>query len=127
MNWYLKVLQQFADFSTRARRKEYWMFTLFSALINILMIALDNYFDTTYGEFNESGYFETAYSLTVLVPSLAVGVRRMHDVGKSGWYILIPFYNFYLTCLDSEIGNNKWGDNPKGIGNDSAINLIGKE
>ena len=51
----------------------------------------------------------------------------MHDVGKSGWYMLIPIYNFVLACTDSEHGANEYGENPKGIGNKSEIDLIGKE
>ncbi|MBM3920822.1 MAG: DUF805 domain-containing protein [Sphingomonadales bacterium] len=55
----------------------------------------------------------TLYSLAVLLPSLAVAVRRMHDVGKSGWFILIPIYNLILACTDSQVGENEYGSNPK--------------
>ena len=127
MNWYLKVLKQYLDFSGRARRKEYWMFILFNTIISIVLILLDTALGTTYGELNDEGYIETFYSLAILIPYLAVTVRRMHDVGKSGWYMLIPIYNFILACTDSDHGSNEYGDNPKGIGNDSDINLIGKE
>ncbi len=127
MNWYLKVLKQYSDFSGRARRKEFWMFILFNFLFTMLMKVLDNLLGTTYGDYNEEGYLETFYSLAVLIPYLAVSVRRIHDVGKSGWFVLIPIYNFILFCTDSENGENKWGDNPKGIGNDLMINQIGKE
>ena len=122
MNWYLKVLKQYADFKGRARRKEYWMFFLFNIIISYSLtfaaIGLEVPILATIG---------SIYSLAVLVPGIAVGVRRMHDVGKSGWFLLIPIYNLILACTDSENGSNKWGDNPKGIGNDSAINEIGKE
>ena len=127
MNWYLKVLKQYTDFNGRARRKEYWMFVLFNTIFTVCLVFLDQTLGTTYGELNEDGYLETVYSLAVLLPYLAVTARRMHDVGKSGWYMLIPFYNFILACTDSENGENKWGENPKGIGNNSEINLIGKE
>ncbi|WP_252306627.1 DUF805 domain-containing protein, partial [Vibrio splendidus] len=56
----------------------------------------------------ETSLIETIYSIAVFLPSLAVGVRRMHDAGKSGWFLLIPFYNLYLACTDSENGENKW-------------------
>ena len=69
----------------------------------------------------------TIYSFAVLIPGIAVAVRRMHDVGKDWWYMLIPFYNIYLACTDSEPGPNEWGENPKGIGNDTAIEQIGVE
>jgi uncharacterized membrane protein YhaH (DUF805 family) len=53
-------------------------------------------------------------SLAVLIPGRAVGVRRMHDVGKSGWFLLIPVYNLILACTDCEAGENMYGPNPKG-------------
>ena len=127
MNWYLKVLKQYTDFNGRARRKEYWMFILFNSIFSVCLVFLDQALGTTYGELNEDGYLETIYSLAVLLPYLAVTARRMHDIGKSGWFMLIPIYNFILACTDSENGENKWGENPKGIGNNSEINLIGKE
>ncbi|TXD49288.1 DUF805 domain-containing protein [Polaribacter sp. IC073] len=126
MNWYLKVLKQYSDFKGRARRKEYWMFVLFNIIFSILLVFLDKALGTTYGEFNEDGYFESFYSLAVLLPYIAVTARRMHDVGKSGWYMLIPIYNLILLCTDSDNGENKWGENPKGIGNNAEIDAIGK-
>jgi len=108
MNWYFKVLKQYADFSGRARRKEYWMFFLFNIIITygiqIFAVAI---------ELPELLIISTLYSFAVLIPSIAVGVRRMHDAGKSGWYLLIPIYSLILACTDSEEGNNKWGPNPK--------------
>ena len=53
------------------------------------------------------------YTLAVLIPSIAVGVRRMHDVGKSGWFLLIPIYNFILAVSEGEKGDNKYGPDPK--------------
>ncbi len=118
MNWYLKVLKQYTDFSGRARRKEYWMFFLFNIIfsygINILAIIM---------EVPALAIVSTVYSLAVLIPSIAVGVRRMHDVGKSGWYLLIPIYSLVLACTDSEQGSNKWGENPKNPNNE--LNDIG--
>jgi uncharacterized membrane protein YhaH (DUF805 family) len=122
MNWYLKVLKQYADFSGRARRKEYWMFALFNVIITyaITFISLGI-------EVPELSFISSIYSIAIIIPSLSVGVRRMHDVGKSGWYLLIPIYSFVLAVSDSENGANKWGDNPKGTGNDSKIDEIGVE
>ena len=122
MNWYLKVLKQYADFTGRARRKEYWMFFLFNMIISygINLIAV-------FLELPSLAIVSTLYSLAVLIPALAVGVRRMHDVGKSGWYLLIPIYNLILACTDSEAGSNKWGKNPKEVGNDTIIDTIGTE
>jgi uncharacterized membrane protein YhaH (DUF805 family) len=74
------------------------------------------------------------YILAIIIPSLALVVRRLHDVGKSGWFYLIsfiplvgPIWLLVLYCTDSNIGPNKWGDNPKELGNDTVINQIGKE
>ncbi|WP_298879855.1 DUF805 domain-containing protein [uncultured Polaribacter sp.] len=129
MNWYLKVLKQYADFSGRARRKEYWMFTLINILISWAFKLLDFAAGTT--------IFETIasiYSLAIIVPSIAVAVRRLHDIGKSGWYFLLVFlpiigwiWLIVLYATEGESKPNKWGDNPKGIGNDTAINQIGRE
>lgn len=111
MNWYLKVIQNYAKFSGRARRKEYWMFTLFSIIVQVILTIVAT-----------SVNFEllpSIYSLAVLLPTIAVGVRRMHDVGKSGWFILIPIYNLILACTDGEQGENAYGPDPK---NQSSMN-----
>ena len=114
MEWYLKCLRQYADFSGRARRKEYWMFTLFNAIISFVF----GFIIGLLGLPTEVAYI---YSLAVLVPSLAVCVRRLHDIGKSGWMyfiILIPIIGaiwlLVLFCQDSQPEDNEWGSNPKG-------------
>ncbi len=118
MEWYLKVLRQYADFKGRARRKEYWMFYLINTIISVVLSIVDT------SIFGLEGYgINTLYSLGVLVPSIAAAVRRMHDAGKSGWFILIPIYNIILLCTDSEEGDNKWGPNPKNPNNE--LNDIG--
>ncbi|MFS4492333.1 DUF805 domain-containing protein [Maribacter sp. 2308TA10-17] len=109
MNWYLKALKQYANFSGRARRKEYWMFFLFNILFIYGTLILSLVFDI-----QALLFVAITYVFVTLVPSLAIGVRRMHDIGKSGWYSLIPYYNIYLICLDSQEGRNKYGHNPKG-------------
>ncbi len=112
MNWYLKVLQNYATFSGRARRKEYWMFILFNFIISIVFTFIDMQVGT-YDMRSGYGLISTIYSLVVLVPSIAVAVRRMHDVGKSGWFILIPIYNFILAVTDGDKGANEYGPDPK--------------
>jgi uncharacterized membrane protein YhaH (DUF805 family) len=67
----------------------------------------------TYDAATGTGYLGTIYSLGVLIPSIAVGVRRMHDVGKSGWFLLIPIYNLILAVREGESGPNKYGPDPK--------------
>lgn len=119
MNWYLKALKQYADFKGRARRKEYWMFILFNIIFAFLAALIDNIMGTASPELGY-GIFYGIYALAVLIPSLAVIVRRLHDVGKSGWMyfiVLIPIIGaiwfIILMVKDSEPGSNKWGDNPK--------------
>lgn len=107
MNWYLKVLKQYTDFNGRARRKEYWMFYLFSVIISVVLGVIDGVLGM------EEFGIGTIYSLAIFIPTLAAGVRRMHDLGKSGWYILIPIYNLILLCTDGEEGSNEYGPNPK--------------
>ena len=105
MNYYLTVLKKYVVFTGRARRAEYWQFTLFSTIISAVLffigMAMD--FDILRG----------LYSLAVLLPTIAVGVRRMHDVNKSGWFFLIPIYNFILTCTEGTHGPNEYGPDPK--------------
>jgi len=123
MDWYLKVMKQYADFSGRARRKEYWMFTLFNiAIILALMIVL-----IAMGATNNKALIAIGlvlycgYALAVIIPSLAVCVRRLHDIGQSGWYYFIGFIPLVggiillvWFCQDSQAGENQWGANPKG-------------
>jgi len=122
MEWYLKVLKEYATFTGRARRKEYWMFFLFNMIISYGLTLLSMALEIPF-----LAIIANIYGLAVLVPGIAVGVRRMHDAGKSGWFLLIPFYNLYLAVTDSEPGENQWGPNPKGVGNNSAIDKIGTE
>jgi uncharacterized membrane protein YhaH (DUF805 family) len=121
MNWYLKVLKQYADFSGRARRKEYWMFALFNVIFIASAMILDTVLVVTIGEL-PYGVFYFLYSLAVLIPGLAVYVRRLHDIGKSGWIILIaiipiigPIWLLVLTLTASNHGENKYGPNPKEV------------
>ena len=121
MNWYLKVLKQYADFSGRARRKEYWMFALFNVIFIASAMILDTVLVVTIGEL-PYGVFYFLYSLAVLIPGLAVYVRRLHDIGKSGWMILIaiipiigPIWLLVLTLTASNHGENKYGSNPKEV------------
>ncbi len=115
MNWYIKVLQNYALFSGRARRTEYWMFVLINFIISIVLTVVDSMIFSPY----EPQWINTLYSLAVLLPSIAVAVRRMHDVGKSGWYILIPIYNIILAATEGDQGPNEYGEDPKNERNQS--------
>ncbi len=92
MNYYLKVLQNYATFSGRARRREFWYFALFNMIFVILAMVLDRVLGTTLkmgGVETPYGYIYLLYVLAIFIPGMAVSVRRLHDVGKSGWMYLI--------------------------------------
>ncbi|WP_112466707.1 DUF805 domain-containing protein [Streptomyces triticisoli] len=112
MNWYLEVLKKYAVFSGRARRKEYWMFILFNSIVSIVLFVIGQAIDVE--------ILSSLYSLAVLLPSLGVTIRRLHDTNRSGWWILIglvPLAGFIVllvfTVSDSQPGDNQYGPNPK--------------
>ena len=123
MNWYIRVLKKYAVFSGRARRKEYWMFFLFNFIFSLVAGLLDMViFVMAFWGFGFWGVgpIGVVYAIAVFVPGLAVSVRRLHDIGKSGWYLLInlipiagPIWFLVLVCLDSQPGDNAYGPNPK--------------
>ena len=125
MNYYLKVLQQYGDFNGRARRTEYWIYNIINSIIGGLLFFLDYLLGTTIdfldlGEGNSLGILYLVYALFVFIPGLAVAVRRLHDVGKSGWMLLIALipligaiWLLVLFLTDSNPGENKYGPNPK--------------
>ena len=95
MKWYFMVFKRYANFKSRARRKEFWIFSLFNIIFYMALVALDAFLK---GDFNDKVDFSESlpdinlvvfYMLIVLIPSLAVTVRRLHDVGKSGWILLV--------------------------------------
>ena len=113
MNWYLEVLKKYAVFSGRARRKEYWMFTLFSFIISCALVFVE-------GLAGSPGVVTFLYNLAVLIPGIAVSVRRLHDTNRSGWWVLIALIpligNIVLlvfTVQDSQPNENQYGSNPK--------------
>ncbi len=115
MSWYLQVLKKYAVFSGRARRKEYWYFELFNTII-VFVLAFIEGFATG----NDYSVFAILYNLAVLLPSIGVSIRRLHDTGRSGWWILIgliPLIGaiillFYVVS-DSQEGTNQYGPSPK--------------
>lgn len=116
MNWYLEVLQKYAQFTGRARRMEYWMFTLFNAIIIAAFAFLVVFLD-------KAGTIPMllliVYCVAVIVPAIAVAFRRLHDTGRSGWWLLlsiVPFGGIVLlvfNLLPGEAGENAYGPNPK--------------
>ena len=121
MDWYLKVLKQYADFNGRARRKEYWMFVLFNIIFGIIAMVLDNVLGLA---MDSMGYgpIYLLYVVALIIPGIAVSVRRLHDLGKSGvmlFLVLIPIIGaiwlFILFLKEGEEGENEYGPDPKEV------------
>ena len=123
MNWYLKCLKQYIDFWGRARRKEYWMFTLWNVVITLFLAALAP-IGMEIGSDSFVSYIPMVlyllYGLFILIPSFTVSVRRLHDIGKSGWWILIsliPVIGSIILlvwyCTEGQRCENEWGPDPK--------------
>ena len=119
MNWYFDVLKKYAVFSGRARRKEYWFFVLFNIIISIILAVIDGVTGTLDPE-SGMGLLGLVYTLAILIPALAVSVRRLHDTGRSGWWLLlllIPLIGTIVILIfmvqDSKPEENQYGPNPK--------------
>ncbi len=113
MNYYLEAWRKFATFRGRARRSEYWMFTLFNVIVSTVLFMVDMALGTMF-------LLGALYGLAAIIPGLAVTVRRLHDTGKSGWWILITLIPILGTIAflvfmfqDSYAGDNEYGPNPK--------------
>lgn len=119
MNWFIGALQKYADFSGRARRKEFWMFFLFYIIFAVVLTIIDGLIGWGFAG-GTIGILYTLFSLGILLPYLAVTVRRLHDIGKSGWWYfigLIPIIGgiwlIVLLATDGMPGENQYGPNPK--------------
>lgn len=119
MDWFLKALKKYSTFSGRAQRAEYWYFTLFYVLLLMCGSVVDMVTGLYHAE-AEVGLFGSLAFWGLLIPSIAVGVRRLHDTGRSGWWMLlwlVPLIGFIAwlvwTLQDSTPGANEYGPNPK--------------
>lgn len=110
------ALQNYAGFTGRARRKEYWQFVLLNLLLGIGAGILDNLLGLIAA--NGIGTIGLLVSLAMLVPGIAVGVRRMHDTNHSGWWIIVPIVNLVFAVTDGTRGANDYGPDPKGFSGD---------
>ena len=115
MSYAFEPLKKYAQFSGRSRRAEYWQYALFIGIVYVVLavLAAASKSSVVFG-------LLAVFYLGILVPSLAVGVRRLHDTGKSGWWLLfgiVPIVGeitlLVFTCLDSQPGPNRYGPNPK--------------
>ena len=124
MSWFILAWQRATDFSGRSRRKEYWFFHLFNALAFMILIFAGISLDMLFLGANHKGgifiFMVMLYAVAAFVPSLAVTIRRLHDIGKSGWWYFIAFVPLIgglvllvFTLLDSEPYANQWGLDPK--------------
>ena len=116
MNYFIDVVKKYAVFDGRARRKEYWMFLLFYIIIAVVLAIVE-------GLVGSPGFLGMILALALLLPSIGVTIRRLHDTSRSGWWILIGFVPLVggivllvFMCLDSTPGANAYGPNPKGEG-----------
>lgn len=115
MNWYLEVLRKYTEFTGRARRMEYWMFALFNFIIYVVLGIVIGLISK-----GLANVVLTIYALAVLLPSIAVAIRRLHDTGRTGWWLLIGLVPVIGTIilivfmvLDSDVGENQYGSSPK--------------
>lgn len=119
MNWYLAALKKYADFSGRATRSEYWYFVLFYLLIFIVLAIVDG-ITGTLSATSGLGLLSGIFTLAMIVPSISANVRRLHDIDRSGWWLLIaliPIIGVIVLLVfgvqDSQPSDNRFGPNPK--------------
>jgi uncharacterized membrane protein YhaH (DUF805 family) len=119
MNEFVDVLRKYAVFSGRARRSEYWWFVLIYLLISLGLMLLDGILGSSH-RFGDAGLLGGLFGLAMLLPSIAVSVRRLHDTDRSGWWLLIAFIPLLgaivllvFCALDSQPGENRFGPHPK--------------
>ena len=120
MSWYLEALKNYAVFSGRSRRKEYWYFVLCNVIVSLVLSGLDALLGTFSSSANV-GLLSGIYALAIIIPTLAVSVRRLHDIDRTGWWVLIHLVPvigsivlLVFAVLDGTPGENRFGSNPKG-------------
>ncbi|APO96913.1 DUF805 domain-containing protein [Xanthomonas vesicatoria] len=127
MEWMLLPLKRYADFEGRSRRKEYWMFMLLQVIVLVVLGIMFGIAAAVMGGDNGPGPLAwvvgaimAIFVLALIVPSIAVTVRRLHDQGKSGWFYLISFVPYVggfivlvFMCLEGTPGPNQYGESPK--------------
>jgi len=134
MNWYFKAFRQYADFQTRARRKEFWMFMLFHLGIIFSLNLISKWINREFGQNTNFEWLSNVIALYIfltVIPSLAIIVRRLHDQNRNRFFVLLPLFPFFggiafiiLMILPGTTGDNKYGPDPKRTQNE--IDDIGK-
>lgn len=108
MNGYLETLKKYVAFSGRASRREFWMFVLINFVIGFVLGFVTGLIDPKGG----LSFVGTLFQLAVLLPSIAVGVRRMHDTDRPGWWVIVPIMNIIYAIGEGTKGDNKYGPDP---------------
>ena len=129
MNWYLKALKKYAEFSGRATRQEYWIFVLFNLVFSSAATWLDRLLGVTYA--GDYGFINSLYTLVLFIPGLAVTVRRLHDTSKSGWFLLLFFipligwiWIIIVLATAGDKGSNKYGADPQESNSDGFSSVL---
>jgi uncharacterized membrane protein YhaH (DUF805 family) len=112
MEWYIKVLKNYAVFEGRASRQEYWMFFLFHLIISVAIGFVTGFMSAATK--TDQTVLGNIYSLAVLIPSIAVSIRRMHDTDRNGWWCIVPIVSLIYSIEAGQVGANKYGPDPKG-------------
>ena len=116
IDYVTKCLKLYATFEGRARRSEYWYFYLFTLIASFIAGFIDGMLGLS--------IISLAVTIGLIIPGIAAACRRMHDVNKSGWFMLIPFYNLFLAVSPGDVGPNRFGPDPKnesGIANSEVL------
>lgn len=111
MRWYFRTLQKYAVFKGRSRRKEYWLFVFINTLLISMLLACCSHFEKQLAV--DLSFISYSYLLLIGMPILAVSVRRLHDINRSGWWLLLPFISFFFLFYNSDKDYNRFGGNPK--------------
>jgi uncharacterized membrane protein YhaH (DUF805 family) len=119
LSLFVEALKKYAVFSGRSRRKEYWYFVLFVVIISIALSLIDSLIGA-YDRSSGAGLLSTIFSLAILIPSIAMSIRRLHDIHRTGWWVLIslvPLIGWIVLLVfhvqDGTPGTNRFGPNPK--------------
>ena len=119
MNWFISALKKYAQFSGRSQRSEYWYFLLFYILIFIGLSFVDGLIGT-FSKHSAVGLLTGIFALAMVIPWISVGIRRLHDTDRSGWWLLVnlvPLIGGFVLLVffaqDSQPGENRFGPNPK--------------
>ena len=112
MDWYLKAMQEYITLTGRARRREFWTFYLFNSIIRLCI------------DFVQVPLLDNLFWIAVIVPSIAVAIRRMHDTNHCGWWSICPIANIVLSCTAEDQGENIYGSDPKTVGNINSLKTL---